>query len=47
MQRNYENVAIQLGLSKSGNNEQLYNLLIDKLLSSLKSFLHELEETNT
>ena len=45
-QSKYEGVATQLGLSKSIDNEGIYNALIDSILSFLKRFLTELERSN-
>ena len=45
-QSKYEGVATQLGLSKNAGNEELYNLLIDNLLSFLKRLLFELDKAN-
>lgn len=42
-QSKYEDVATQLGLSKNADNEEIYNLLVDNLLSFLERLLHELD----
>ncbi len=44
-QSKYEGVATQLGLSKNAGNEEIYNLLIDNLLSFLEILLRELDTT--